>query len=179
MIINLSSNGESNHAHFTNQFTDNIIIKPNSKICLTRVSLVRDGKQTKVTIPAGLISYNYTCEARATVIGNAIEIEINSFLDNDAWQNTELVDYVFSNGDKARKMTTVPGRLISGGAIPTGTIDQSDEVRSVLWDTSTVTNGFGAGWGGNYTVITNQFNKNAFNLYSSGGNQYGKSFFIP
>jgi len=216
MIINLSSNGESNHAHFTNQFTDNIIIKPNSKICLTRVSLVRDGKQTKITIPAGttmsfrytpydvrtfvlnavdtiytadslttrlnvlfggLISYNYTFEARATDTGESIEIEINSFLDNDAWQNTELVDYVFSNGDKARKMTTVPGRLISGGAIPTGTIDQSDEVRSVLWDTSVVTNGFGAGWGGNYTVITNQFNKNAFNLYSSGGNQYGKSFF--
>ena len=119
MIINLSSNGESNHAHFTNQFTDNIIIKPNSKICLTRVSLVRDGKQTKITIPAGttmsfrytpydvrtfvlnavdtvytadslttrlnvlfggLISYNYTFEARATDTGDTIEIEINSFL---------------------------------------------------------------------------------------------------
>ncbi len=216
MIINLSSNGEANHANFINQFTDNIVIKPNSKICLTRVSLVRDGKQTKVTIPAGttmsfrytpydvytailnvaettytaetltlrlnalfggLISYNYTFEARATDTGETIEIEINSFLDNDAWQNTALVDYVFSNGTKARKMTTAPARLISGGTVPTGTIDQSDEVRSVLWDTSIVTNGFGAFWGSNYTPITNQFNKNAFNMYCSGGNQFGSSFF--
>ena len=125
----------------------------------------------------GLISYNYTFEARASVIGNAIEIEINSFLDNDAWQNTALVDFVFSNGTKARKMTTAPSRLITGGTVPTGTISQNDEVRAVLWDTSTVTNGFGAFWGGNYTPITNQFNKNAFNMYCSGGNQFGSSFF--
>lgn len=218
MIINLSSNGETNHAHFTNQFTDNIIIKPNSKICLTRVSLVRDGKQTKITILAGttmsfrytpydvkteilnvadttytaetlsarlnslfggLISYNYTFEARATDTGETIEIEINSFLDNDAWQNTSLVDFVFSNGDKARKMTTAAGRLnpAIGGNIPTGTINQDDETRSVLWDTSGVTNGFGAKWGSNYTPITSQYNKNAFNMYCSGGNQYGKSYF--
>ena len=215
MIINLSSNGESNHAHFTNQFTDNIIIKPNSKICLTRVSLVRDGKQTKITIPAGttmsfrytpydvytailnvaettytaetltlrlnalfggLISYNYTFEARATDTGANIEIEFTCYLDNAAWQNTALVDYVFTDGDKERKMSTAAARLITGGTIPTGNINSDDEVRSVLWATSGVTNGFGAFWGSNYTSIPIQPNKNSFNMYCSGGNQYGSSF---
>ena len=133
MIINLSSNGETNHANFINQFTDNIVIKPNSKICLTRVSLVRDGKQTKVTIPAGttmsfrytpydvvtkilnvaettytaetlttrlntlfggLISFNYTFQARATDTGDNIEIEFTSYLDNVAWQNTTLQNFL-------------------------------------------------------------------------------------
>ena len=215
MIINLSSNGETNHANFINQFTDNIVIKPNSKICLTRVSLVRDGKQTKVTIPAGttmsfrytpydvitkilnvaettytaealtirlntlfsgLISFNYKFEARATDTGDNIEIEFTSYLDNVAWQNTTLQDFIFSNGDKARKMTTSPAKLITGGQIPTGTINQDDEVRSVQWATSGVTNGFGASWGSNYTPIPIQINKNAFNLYSSGGEQRGSSF---
>ena len=215
MIINLSSNGQSNHAHFTNQFTDNIIIKPNSKICLTRVSLVRDGKQTKVTIPAGttmsfrytpydvitkiinvtettytaetlttrlntlfggLISFNYTFEARATDTGDNIEIEFTSFLDNDAWINTNLVDYVFTNGDKARKMNTGAARLITGGLVPTGTINSSLETRSVLWETSVQTNGFGAKWGNNFTPIPIQTNKNAYNMYCSGGDQRGSSY---
>ena len=46
MLINLSSNGETNHANFINRFADNIVIEPNSKICLTRVSLVRSSEQT-------------------------------------------------------------------------------------------------------------------------------------
>ncbi len=215
MIINLSSNGQTSHSNFINQFTDNIVIKPNSKICLTRISLIRDAKQTSVLIPAGttmsfrytpydvitkiinavdttytadtltdrlnflfggLKSFNYTFEARATDTGENIEIEFTSYLDNIAWQNTNLQDFIFTNGDKARKMTTSPGRKITGGTIPTGTINTDDEVRSVKWDTSNITNGFGANWGSNYTPIPNQNNKNAFNLYSSGGEQRGSSF---
>ena len=61
MLINLSSNGETNHANFINRFADNIVIKPNSKICLTRVSLVRSSEQTKIIIPAGTtISFRFT-----------------------------------------------------------------------------------------------------------------------
>lgn len=215
MIINLSSNGESNHANFINRFTDNIIIKPNSKICLTRISLLRDGRQSKITIPAnttmsfrytpydiitqtinvvdteysaealanrlnvlfgGLKSFNYTFEARANSYADSVEIEFTSYLDNTAWENTNLQDFLFTNGDKARKMTTADARLISGGAIPSGTINANDEVRSVLWDTSGVTNGFGAKWGSNYTPPTAQVNKNAFNMYCSGGTKYGSSF---
>ncbi len=215
MIINLSSNGESNHAHFTNQFTDNIIIKPNSKICLTRVSLVRDGKQTRITIPAGttmsfrytsydvkteilnvadttytaetltnrlnalfggLKSFNYTFKARATDTGDTIEIEFTSYLDNAAWQNTTLQDFIFTDGDKERQMNIASAKLISGGTIPTGNINSDLELRSVLWSTSAATTGFGAKWGNNYTVITNQGNKNAFNMYNSGGNTFGSSF---
>ena len=215
MIINLSSNGENNHANFINQFTDNIVIKPNSKICLTRVSLVRDGKQTKVTIPAGttmsfrytpydvkteiinvadttytaetlttrlnalfggLKSFNYTFEARATDTGDTIEIEFTSYLDNAIWQNTTLQDFIFTDGDKERQMNIASAKLISGGTIPTGNINSDLELRSVLWSTSNATAGFGAKWGNNYTVITNQGNKNAFNMYNSGGNQYGSSF---
>ena len=215
MIINLSSNGENNHANFINQFTDNIVIKPNSKICLTRVSLVRDGKQTKVTIPAGttmsfrytpydvkteiinvadttytaetlttrlnalfggLKSFNYTFEARATDTGDTIEIEFTSYLDNAIWQNTTLQDFIFTDGDKERQMNIASAKLISGGTIPTGNINSDLELRSVLWSTSGATSGFGAKWGNNYTVITNQGNKNAFNMYNSGGDQYGSSF---
>ena len=215
MIINLSSNGETNHAHFTNQFTDNIIIKPNSKICLTRVSLVRDGKQTRITIPAGttmsfrytsydvkteilnvadtiytaetltnrlnalfggLKSFNYTFKARATDTGDTIEIEFTSYLDNAAWQNTTLQDFIFTDGDKERQMNIASAKLISGGTIPTGNINSDLELRSVLWSTSAATTGFGAKWGNNYTVITNQGNKNAFNMYNSGGNTFGSSF---
>ena len=215
MIINLSSNGENNHANFINQFTDNIVIKPNSKICLTRVSLVRDGKQTKVTIPAGttmsfrytpydvkteilnvadttytaetlttrlnalfggLKSFNYTFEARATDTGDTIEIEFTSYLDNAIWQNTTLQDFIFTDGDKERQMNIASAKLISGGTIPTGNINSDLELRSVLWSTSNATAGFGAKWGNNYTVITNQGNKNAFNMYNSGGDQYGSSF---
>lgn len=215
MIINLSSNGENNHANFINQFTDNIVIKPNSKICLTRVSLVRDGKQTKVTIPAGttmsfrytpydikteiinvadttytaetlttrlnalfggLKSFNYTFEARATDTGDTIEIEFASYLDNAIWQNTTLQDFIFTDGDKERQMNIASAKLISGGTIPTGNINSDLELRSVLWSTSGATSGFGAKWGNNYTVITNQGNKNAFNMYNSGGNTFGSSF---
>ena len=215
MIINLSSNGENNHANFINQFTDNIVIKPNSKICLTRVSLVRDGKQTKVTIPAGttmsfrytpydvkteiinvadttytaetlttrlnalfggLKSFNYTFEARATDTGDKIEIEFTSYLDNAIWQNTTLQDFIFTDGDKERQMNIASAKLISGGTIPTGNINSDLELRSVLWSTSGATSGFGAKWGNNYTVIPNQGNKNAFNMYNSGGNTFGSSF---
>ena len=79
MIINLSSNGETNHANFINQFTDNIVIKPNSKICLTRVSLVRDGKQTKITIPAGTtMSFRYTpYDVRTFVLNVALPDTVN------------------------------------------------------------------------------------------------------
>ena len=215
MIINLSSNNESNHANFINRFTDNIIIKPNSKICLTRISLVRDGKQTSVLIPAGttmsfrytpydikteiinavdttytadtltnrlnflfggLKSFNYTFEARATDTGENIEIEFTSYLDNAAWQNTTLQDFLFTDGNKERQMNIASAKLISGGTIPTGNINSDLELRSVLWSTSPTTTGFGAKWGNNYTVIPNQGNKNAFNMYNSGGNQYGSSF---
>jgi hypothetical protein len=215
MIINLSSNGQTSHSNFINQFTDNIVIKPNSKICLTRVSLVRDGKQTKITIPAGttmsfrytpydvitqiinatdttytadtltdrlnalfggLKSFNYTFEARATDTGENIEIEFTSYLDNATWQNTTLQDFIFTDGDKERQMNIASAKLISGGTIPTGNINSDLELRSVLWSTSNATAGFGAKWGNNYTVITNQGNKNAFNMYNSGGNQFGSSF---
>ena len=215
MIINLSSNGQTSHSNFINQFTDNIVIKPNSKICLTRVSLVRDGKQTKITIPAGttmsfrytpydvitqiinatdttytadtltdrlnalfggLKSFNYTFKARATDTGENIEIEFTSYLDNATWQNTTLQDFIFTDGDKERQMNIASAKLISGGTIPTGNINSDLELRSVLWSTSNDTAGFGAKWGNNYTVITNQGNKNAFNMYNSGGNQFGSSF---
>ena len=215
MIINLSSNNESNHANFINRFTDNIIIKPNSKICLTRISLVRDGKQTSVLIPAGttmsfrytpydikteiinavdttytadtltdrlnflfggLKSFNYTFKARATDTGDTIEIEFTSYLDNAAWQNTTLQDFLFTDGNKERQMNIASAKLISGGTIPTGNINSDLELRSVLWSTSATTTGFGAKWGNNYTVIPNQGNKNAFNMYNSGGNQFGSSF---
>ena len=216
MIINLSSNNELNHANFINRFTDNIIIKPNSKICLTRASLVRDGKQTKITIPAfttmsfrytpydilkkilnetdtiytaetlsnrlnvlfgGLKSFNYTFKAISKDTGENIEIEFVSYLDNEAWENTVLVNYLFTNGDKARKMTAKACRQHLGTTIPTGTINSDDEIRSVLWDTADNNSGFAAGWGSNFTPITSQPNKNAFNMYCSGGNQYGSSFF--
>ena len=216
MIINLSSNGETNHANFINQFTDNIVIKPNSKICLTRVSLVRDGKQTKITIPAfttmtfrytpydllkkilneaetiytaetltnrlnvlfgGLKSFNYTFKARVTDTGENIEIEFVSYLDNESWENTVLVDYLFTNGDKARKMTAKACQQFLGTTIPTGTVNSDDEIRSVLWDVVDNNSGFVAGWGSNFTPITSQPNKNAFNMYCSGGDKYGSSYF--
>tara|TARA_R110001632_G_scaffold1675_3_gene7311 strand:+ start:1802 stop:4411 length:2610 start_codon:yes stop_codon:yes gene_type:complete len=74
MIINLSSNGETNHANFTNRFSDNIIIKPNSTVCLTRISLVREATQTKIIIPAGLtMSFRFTPYDISTQIINVVE----------------------------------------------------------------------------------------------------------
>ena len=215
MLINLSSTNETSPSNFSNHFLDNLIIPPKSFVSLVRCSIHRDGKITKITIPAGttmsfrytpydirtfvlnatdtiytaetltdrlnvlfggLKSFNYTFKARATDTGENIEIEFTSYLDNSAWQNTTLQDFIFTNGDKERQMNIASAKLISGGTIPTGNINSDLELRSVLWSTSTTTTGFGAKWGNNYTVITNQGNKNAFNMYNSGGNTFGSSY---
>ncbi len=52
MLFTISSNGETDHAKFSNYFNDSIIIKPNSFICLISGSVVEDLNNTIVTIPA-------------------------------------------------------------------------------------------------------------------------------
>tara|TARA_R110002020_G_scaffold467510_1_gene691080 strand:+ start:21 stop:2816 length:2796 start_codon:yes stop_codon:yes gene_type:complete len=52
MLFTISSNGETDHAKFSNYFNDSVILKPNSFICLISASVVEDLNNTIITIPA-------------------------------------------------------------------------------------------------------------------------------
>ncbi len=52
MLFTISSNGESDHAKFSNYFNDSLIIRPNSFICYIAGSVVEDINGTVITIPA-------------------------------------------------------------------------------------------------------------------------------
>jgi len=52
MLINLSSNGELDPAKFSNSFSEGMVIKPNSFVCLVSASVVEDLNNTVITIAA-------------------------------------------------------------------------------------------------------------------------------
>ena len=52
MYITLSSKDSNNHARFTNKLLDNLVIEPNSKICLVSASLNQDNVTQRVFVPA-------------------------------------------------------------------------------------------------------------------------------
>ena len=52
MLFTISSNGENDHAKFSNYFNDSLIIKPNSFICYIQGSVVEDINGTVIVIPA-------------------------------------------------------------------------------------------------------------------------------
>ena len=52
MLFTISSNGENDHAKFSNYFNDSLIIKPNSFICYIAGSVVEDINGTVIVIPA-------------------------------------------------------------------------------------------------------------------------------
>ena len=52
MLINLSSNGELDPAKFSNSFSEGMVIKPNSFVCLVSASVVEDLNNTVITVTA-------------------------------------------------------------------------------------------------------------------------------
>tara|TARA_R110002012_G_scaffold5461_2_gene24887 strand:- start:6623 stop:9595 length:2973 start_codon:yes stop_codon:yes gene_type:complete len=62
MLINLSSENETDPAKFTNNFNEILEIKPNSYICLVKGSIIREKNQKQVSIPPDTdLFVRYTC----------------------------------------------------------------------------------------------------------------------
>ena len=53
MLVTLSSEGETDHAKFTNYFNDSVIIQPNSYVCFISGSIVENLSNSSIEVAAG------------------------------------------------------------------------------------------------------------------------------
>jgi len=84
MLFTISSNGESDHAKFTNYFNDSVIIKPNSFICYIAGSVVEDLNNTIITIPANTqmtLRFDPLNQFTATIVTATTTYSIREFKD--------------------------------------------------------------------------------------------------
>ena len=57
MLINLSSQNETDPARFTNHFSDAVEIKPFSYVCLVKGQVLRTKEQKQIAIPPDTVMY--------------------------------------------------------------------------------------------------------------------------
>ncbi len=84
MLFTISSNGESDHAKFSNYFNDSLIIKPNSFICYIQGSVVEDINGTVIVIPANTtmtIRFDPLNQFTATIVTAETIFSIREFRD--------------------------------------------------------------------------------------------------
>lgn len=78
MLFTISSNGELDHAKFSNYFNDSVMIKPNSFVCLIQASIVEDLNNTIITLPANtFIQLRFDPMNQYRLEINAVETEFS------------------------------------------------------------------------------------------------------
>ena len=109
MLINLSSSTEPSPSKFKNYFLDNLVIPPNSKVCLIRGSMCRSGTHLSFTLPAGItISFRTSpydvitkviCATDTRYTAETLTDRLNELLDGDIAYGYEIEAYFEEVGD--------------------------------------------------------------------------------
>jgi len=116
MLFTISSNGETDHAKFSNYFNDSCIIKPNSFICLVAASVVEDLNNTIITMPANTtltLRFDPLNQVTLTINTEAREYSIRELKDrlNEMFSNTQAFYINRAFICKVRVDPNDPGKL--------------------------------------------------------------------
>lgn len=114
MLFTLSSNGEVDHAKFSNYFNNSYIVKPNSFICYIAGSVVEDLNNTIISIPANTtiqLRFDSLNQHQATITTvdknysiRELRDRLNELLNKDLYINRRFICKVINSA-------TSPGNL--------------------------------------------------------------------